>query len=47
MDQNGTLTDSALLIEMQMELENVQSVIKFTKRYSFIFLNTKRKKFSQ
>lgn len=44
MDQNGTLTDSALIIEMQMELENVQSVIKFTKS-SIDALNERFSKF--
>jgi len=45
MDQNGTLTDSAIIIEMQMELENVQSVIKFTKRYIFSTFSSIRKIF--
>lgn len=31
MDHNGGLSDNPLN-EMQLELENVQSVIKFTKR---------------
>lgn len=29
---NDKLNDAALLNEMQLELENVQSVVKFTKR---------------